>query len=316
MTIPVIPAVPPFGGVTSNTLQNAATGTANGTDMPVSGYATAVLMVAGDGSYSGTVSFQGSPDGTNFTAIRGTKQSDGTIATSVTVSGSTITIWTFQTAGLYSIRASITGDNTNKVTVTGFASNEPNLAPLAATITSTVLGAGSNLVGGVNVVDYGGTNQAAVDSNHNLASSMRVGTTPVPAGHGVAATALRVELPTDGTGQVKVVDSAGTNQVGVDSSHCLITAGGGTATVAVTAQTAGAAAVKAAPGRICRIIVTSTATALLNFYDNTNAASGTIIGSIPASTAIGTMFNPELPAAVGIYAGGTTSTPSCTVGYA
>lgn len=36
-------------------------------------------------------------------------------------------------------------------------------------------------------------------------------TTEVQAGHGVAANALRVELPTDGTGQVKLAASAGTS---------------------------------------------------------------------------------------------------------
>jgi hypothetical protein len=41
---------------------------------------------------------------------------------------------------------------------------------------------------------------------------MRVGTTAVPAGHGVAATALRVELPTDGSGVVGL--NAGTNKIG------------------------------------------------------------------------------------------------------
>jgi hypothetical protein len=111
-------------------------------------------------------------------------------------------------------RASIAGDSTSAhiVTVTGFASTTPQITPLAATITSTVLGAGTNNIGNANIVDSAGTNLVGVDSNHNLAASMRVGTTPVPAGHGVAATALRVEMPTDGTGVIGL--NAGTNTIG------------------------------------------------------------------------------------------------------
>jgi hypothetical protein len=224
--------------------------------------ATTVLLV-NPTSYTGTITFYASPDGTTFVKIKGNQQDTTTIADNVANPGSTASIWTFQTAGLAKIRAVMSSSGGTSCTVTGYASPFPNSVPLGVTLSSAVLAAGSALVGGVNVVD-----------------------------------------------------SAGTNKVGVDASHCLITAGGGTGTVAVTAQTAGAAAVKASAGRICRIIVTSTATALLNFYDNTNAASGTIIASIPASTAVGTMFNPELPAANGIYAGGTTNTPACTVGYA
>lgn len=328
MPYPVVPDVPPFGGVKSQILQNAATGTANGTDFNVQGYATIVLLVAPDASYTGTVTFNASPDGATFTTIRGAKQTDGTLATSVVCSSGTATIWTFQLAGITAFRASIAGDNTNKVTVTGFVSNEPNLTPLAATITSTVLGAGSNIIGSANIVDSAGTNLLGVDSNHNAAVSVRVGTTPVPAGHGVAATAMRVELPTDGTGVVglnagsalvggvNLVDSAGTNKAGVDAVHCVLVASGGTATTGITAGASGAAAVKASPGRLCRIIVTTLGTAVLNFYDNTNAATGTIIGSVPASAAAGTMYDVQLPGAVGIYAGGATNTPAVTVGYA
>jgi hypothetical protein len=200
--------------ITTQVLQSAANGTSNGADFDITGSATLQLLVSPAGSYTGTVTFNASPDGTNFDVIQGNQQGTSTLATSVTCSGNTLTIWTFQTSGLKTFRASIAGDSTTNhvVTVTAWASNVPNSAPLAATITSTVLAAGSNIIGKAKIVDTAGTNVLAVDSNNNAAVSMRVGTTPVPAGHGVAATAMRVELPTDGTGVVGL--NAGTNTIG------------------------------------------------------------------------------------------------------
>lgn len=213
MVYPVVPQVPPLGGNKSLVMQNAATGTANGTDFNVEGYATVILLVAPDASYTGTVSFKASPDGTTFTAIQGAKQLDATIASSVVCSGGTASIWAFQVAGSQSFRASIAGDNTNKVTVTGFASNEPNLTPLAATITSTVLGAGSNLVGGVEIYDGSGVNKLAVDADGAASVNLdSIAGTDLTLGHGVAAGGLLVELPTDGTGKVGL--NAGTNVIG------------------------------------------------------------------------------------------------------
>lgn len=88
---------------------------------------------------------------------------------------------------------------------------------------------------------------------------------------------------------------------------------GGTATVAVTASST--AAVKTSPGRLCRILTTSTATAALAIYDNTSTNSGTIIGYVPASTAVGTSINPQSPAANGIYVAGGAGTPAVTISY-
>jgi len=147
----------------------------------------------------------------------------------------------------------------------------------------------------------------------------------VTLGHGTAANAMRVELPTDGTGVVglnagsnlvggvNIVDSAGTNKAGVDAAHNVLTSDGGTATVVITASSAGA--VKATPGRLCRVLTTSLATAAVNIYDNTNAASGTILATVPATTVAGTAYNCQMPAAVGIYVGGGAGTPGLTVSY-
>lgn len=90
---------------------------------------------------------------------------------------------------------------------------------------------------------------------------------------------------------------------------------GGTLTAAVAAGAGGAGVVKAAAGRLCRIIVTTLGTAAMTFYDNASAASGTALFVIPASAAAGTIYNLQMPAANGIYAGGAANTPAVTVAY-
>jgi len=67
-------------------------------------------------------------------------------------------------------------------------------------------------------------------------------------------------------------------------------------------------AVKAAPGRLASILVTTAlSAAAVTIYDNPSAASGTVLAVIPASSAIGTRIVVDLPAFSGIYAsfGGT-----------
>lgn len=114
-------------------------------------------------------------------------------------------------------------------------------------------------------------------------------------------------------GGVNIIDSAGTNKAGVDANHNLYITNGGTATVVITASSAGA--VKAAPGRLCRVLVTTAVTSAVSIFDNTNAASGTVIATIPTTAAVGTVYDVQLPAAVGIYVGGGTGSPGLTVSY-
>jgi hypothetical protein len=91
---------------------------------------------------------------------------------------------------------------------------------------------------------------------------------------------------------------------------------GGTLTTAIAAG-ASSAAVKAAPGRLCKALVTTagTATDNITIYDNASAASGTVIGIIPGGTAVGTMIEFNMPAANGIYAVNVASGPAVTLSY-
>ena len=138
----------------------------------------------------------------------------------------------------------------------------------------------------------------------------------------VGVVANRMGTPAnDGQGQpsaaqlTTILDTAGTNQAGVDAVHFLYVTNGGSLTANVTAQTAGAAAIKTGAGRLCRIITTSAATAGMLFYDNATSASGTVIGAIPASAAIGSMYDVQMPFTNGIWPAGAVGTPSCTLGY-
>ena len=77
---------------------------------------------------------------------------------------------------------------------------------------------------------------------------------------------------------------------------------------AFTVSLTGTAAVKAAPGRLVKAIVTTAlSAAAVTVYDNASAASGTVLFTIPASAAAGSVYDIQLPAVNGIYAsfGGT-----------
>lgn len=123
------------------------------------------------------------------------------------------------------------------------------------------------------------------------------GSSPVKVG-GVTAAGKRVNLLLDAGGGALLVTT------------------GGASTAAVNAGATGAPVViKAGPGRLCRIVVTALGTALINIYDNASAASGTILFTIPASAAAGTIYDVQMPAALGIVAGNAANTPALTVSY-
>jgi cytoskeletal protein CcmA (bactofilin family) len=107
------------------TLQNAATVNGNGTNFDVSGYGHATLHVSG--TFSATITFQGSVDGTNFTAIPASARSTGLYATTTTTTG----FFDVDCRGLKAIRAVISGYASGSVTVKGtaepFAGSNPNV---------------------------------------------------------------------------------------------------------------------------------------------------------------------------------------------
>lgn len=101
----------------------------------------------------------------------------------------------------------------------------------------------------------------------------------------------------------------------VSDTFALQEANGGRNTTAFAAGTAVATPIKAAAGRIGKVIVTVLGTAAMNIYDNASAASGTILCAIPASAPVGSIYDVQMPAANGITVGGVASSPGLTIGW-
>ena len=97
------------------------------------------------------------------------------------------------------------------------------------------------------------------------------------------------------------------------AGEAAVTTGGLNATsiaAGVTADTV----IKAAPGRIARILVTTTGTNPLQVFDNASGHTGTIIAALPASPAIGP-YEFQFPAANGITVFGNAANPAVTMSW-
>lgn len=126
--------------VTSQTLQNAQTGSANGTVYDITGMATVQVLISPT-AWTGTVTFEASIDGTTFVNIKGNQMDTQNYADNVANPGSTSSIWTFQTAGLTKFRAVTSNAGGTSVTVTAKASPYPCALPFGVNMfsASTVL---------------------------------------------------------------------------------------------------------------------------------------------------------------------------------
>jgi hypothetical protein len=92
-------------------LQDAAVATGNGTAVGVKGNSAGVFQVTG--TFSGTVTFEGSVDGTNWVAIQVTKLVDGTSVTNTTVVGN----FRWSSTGLTVLRARVSAWTSGSITV-------------------------------------------------------------------------------------------------------------------------------------------------------------------------------------------------------
>ena len=72
----------------------------------------------------------------------------------------------------------------------------------------------------------------------------------------------------------------------------------------------------AAAGRLGSVLVTATGSGGPTLiYDNATTNSGTVVGYIPASPTVGTVYNFNMPVANGIVVAGVASGPTLTVSY-
>lgn len=79
---------------------------------------------------------------------------------------------------------------------------------------------------------------------------------------------------------------------------------------------AGTFVVKAAPGRLLKVVVTTSAAGVVTIYDNAlGQASGTVLLAIP-TTPGAVIYDVNLPAANGITVVAAATPSSVTIGYA
>lgn len=106
-----------------------------------------------------------------------------------------------------------------------------------------------------------------------------------------------------------------TQQQNIDAFGNAYTTFGGKQTTAIAAGTSTDVVIKATPGRLCKVLVTTSAAAAIVIYDNASGHTGTIIGSIAASAPAGTIIDLQMPASNGITFAGIASSPAFTVSW-
>ena len=105
----------------TTTLQSAAVANGNGTTLNTTGMSSSMLTVNCAACSGGTtVNFEGTQDGTNYTAVNAVQQGTTTIASTTAASG--IAVWEIPVANFSAIRARVSGYSAGTVTVTGTTS--------------------------------------------------------------------------------------------------------------------------------------------------------------------------------------------------
>lgn len=102
-------------GSTSGTLQSAVSATGNGSTLSVAGMSSVVYTVTG--TFTATVDFEGTEDGTNYTSLSTVKVGTSTIGVNTTSTG----VFQAPVAGLVNVRARVTWTSGTSVTVTAHA---------------------------------------------------------------------------------------------------------------------------------------------------------------------------------------------------
>lgn len=127
-----------------DTLQNAATGTGNGTALYTDGHATAMFTVTGSGSW--TVTFEGTEDGTNWYSLNTNRQGTDTIGSTAT--NTTLGTYKADVSGFQYVRARVSTFASGSVTVTAHATPMPS----TSRIVNANLVAGSATIGSLSTV--------------------------------------------------------------------------------------------------------------------------------------------------------------------
>lgn len=107
-----------------------------------------------------------------------------------------------------------------------------------------------------------------------------------------------------------IAGAGSANYAGVDAQGNLLVSNGGTSKTVIAAATVANTTIKASAGRLCKIIVTATGTNPMVFQDN-----GVTVAGLPASPAIGTVLDVQIPCGTNIVAVGNAANPGVTVTF-
>lgn len=159
-------------------MQDAAEATGNGTAMNVSGLGTVAAQVSG--TFVGTVTFEGTTDGSNWVSVQMTNIATGAIATTATAAG----LFVGAVAGLVQFRARVSARSSGSITVVGLSmAGEPGA-------TNVNVNAGSALIGKVSI------DQVTANANEVVVKSITAGETHVgEVGGNIALVTGTVTLP-------------------------------------------------------------------------------------------------------------------------
>jgi hypothetical protein len=83
---------------------------------------------------------------------------------------------------------------------------------------------------------------------------------------------------------------------------------------AAIASGASTTTLKTGPARLCRIVITTAGTASFTVFDNT-AGSGTVLFASTATTTLGTVYDIQMPAQIGITVVNQASGAAFTVSF-
>src|SRR6266568_4858987 len=155
---------------------------------------------------------------------------------------------------------------------------------------NTAIATGANTIGAVT--------QASGPWTSNIT---QIGGSSLALGQAVMASSIPVVLSSNQSSLGVTLPANNTTMVGVTSP-------GGTSTTAIAAAATNTV-VKSGAGRLCRVLVTTSGTAAITFYDNATggATTGSILGFIPANAGAGSVYDFQFIASTGIQVPGGAS---------
>lgn len=233
----------------STTMQSAATGTGNGTNLNVQGYASATVQISG--TFSATITFEISTDDSVWTAIPARPVGTGAaVSTTATAAG----VFCFNTAGFKSLRARISTYASGSVTAVGTTSVVSPIGTNEITIKGITPDVGNGTVGSATqrvTLASDGTGQVTLASGSNTIGALtanqsvnlsQIAATTTATGNGTASAGCqRVTIASDNTAFTTNSAQSGTWNINNVSGTISLPTGAATSAKQPALGTAGSA---------------------------------------------------------------------------